>query len=212
MPSNTDSVSGGCRKWIQVPVRALAGEGLSPYREGEIRNLFDWAENRDGGSVHLMPHRGQFIVDVVGIETNAIHQPSKPGDELVVVLEGVLTLTNDADGVEQAFRSGEMVLIPAGWAGIYRVQSRNGLFRELAIVPGNYFDPSAAPPPSGLSPRRLELPVASGGHELHRNRYVLQVQNVPQASNWPISASADEVIRVLAGTLTITAAGETASF
>lgn len=95
-----------------------------------IRNLFDWAEDVTAGSAHLMPHRGQFIVDVVAIESNAVHQPSKPGDELVVVLNGILTLTDDSDRKEQIIRAGEMVLIPAGWAGLYRVQAENGVFRE----------------------------------------------------------------------------------
>jgi uncharacterized cupin superfamily protein len=198
--------------WIEVPPDALMGAGLSPYREGEIRNLFDWAENVTGRSVHRMPHRGQFIVDVVAFETNAVHQPSKPGDEIVLVLKGTLTLTDDSDRKQQVFQAGEMVLIPAGWAGIYRVHSADGFFHELAIVPGDYFDPGAAPPPSGLSPRRLILPTSTGRHELHRNRYVLELHNVDQPSDWTISEATDEVIQVLAGTLTLEAPDRTGSF
>src|SRR6516165_3796260 len=103
-------------KWVEISAATLAGAGLVAYREAEISDLFDWAENPHGSSVHVMPHRGQFIVDVVEIETNAVHQPGKPGDEIVVVLEGTLTLSNDADRTEQVFSRGETVLIPAGWA------------------------------------------------------------------------------------------------
>src|SRR3546814_8925847 len=92
-----------------------------------------------------MPHRGQFIVDIVEIDANAVHQPSKPGDEVVVVLNGILRLTTDADGDVQDILAGEAVLIPAGWAGLYRVIGERGRFRELASVPHDYFDPGVAP-------------------------------------------------------------------
>src|SRR3546814_11473259 len=81
-----------------------------------------------------MPHRGQVIVDIVEIDANAVHQPSKPGDEVVVVLNGILRLTTDADGDVQDILAGEAVLIPAGWAGLYRVIGERGRFRELAGV------------------------------------------------------------------------------
>src|SRR5580765_8101099 len=99
-------------KWIQVPPLSLKGEGLSPYPEGGTATLMDWVENENAGSVHLMPYAGQFLVDVVEIEPNAVHQPSKPGDEIVVVLNGTLSLTTDASKNEQIFEAGEMVLIP----------------------------------------------------------------------------------------------------
>jgi len=84
--------------WIQVSPAALKGEGLEPYVPGEITNLFDWAENPAGSSAHLIAYRGRFLVDIVTIEANAVHQPSKPGDEIVIVLEGTLQLTDDTDG------------------------------------------------------------------------------------------------------------------
>ncbi len=51
-------------------------------------------------------------MDVVKIEDNAVHQPSKPADEIVCILNGVLTLTTDGIVGEQVFR--KFVLIPAG--------------------------------------------------------------------------------------------------
>ena len=51
-------------------------------------------------------------MDVVEIEDNAVHQPSKPADEIVCILNGVLTLTTDGIVGEQVFR--KFVLIPAG--------------------------------------------------------------------------------------------------
>jgi uncharacterized cupin superfamily protein len=199
--------------WVEITPNTLAGAGLAPYREGEIRNLFDWAENPSGRSVHLMPHRGQLIVDVVEIESNAVHQPSKPGDEVVMVLEGTLTLTNDADRTEQVFQRDEMVLIPAGWAGVYRVAAAMpGRFRELAIVPGNYFDADAAPLPNRLHPRRLDLPTAAGIHELHRNRYVVQAHNAAHESEWTFSGETDQIIRVLAGRVSLQSAVAAADY
>ncbi len=70
--------------WIEILPAALDGEGLAPYVAGEITNLFDWVENPAAGSAHLMAHRGHFLVDIVTIDANAVHQPSKPGDEIVV--------------------------------------------------------------------------------------------------------------------------------
>lgn len=199
-------------KWIEIPSAALRGEGLRPYHEGEIAILFDWVENMEAGSTHLMPHRGRFIVDIVRIETNTVHQPSKPGDELIVVLNGTLTLTTDTGGPKDVFEKGEMVLIPAGWAGMYGVSADEDDFLELALVPGNYFDPDAAPPPSRAVPRRLELPTAPGRHELFRGRYVLEVENIERAAEGPITSSPEEVIQILTGTLTLSSDGESKSF
>jgi uncharacterized cupin superfamily protein len=197
--------------WIEVPPAALEGEGLAPYVAGEITNLFDWAEDPTAGSAHLMAHRGRFLVDIVTIDANAVHQPSKPGDEIVVVLEGQLQLTDDADGREQIFRTGETVLIPAGWAGVYRVIPGDRSFRELAIVPHDYFDEAAAPPPSGLSPRRLDPPSAAGRHELHYGRYSVSAV-VGGFPNHPVEAAPEAILRVLSGTLSLAVGDRNAEF
>lgn len=198
-------------KWVQAPPGAFKGEGLSPYA-GEMAHLVDWAEDPGGRSAHLFAYYGQFVVDIVEIEPNAVHQPGKPGDEIVVVTNGMLSVTTDSTGVEQTFTAGEMVLFPAGWAGIYRVTSDDGRFRELAITPRSYFDPSHVTPPSQEAPRRLDLPSAQGKHLLHRNTYLVEAENIDRAAAWSIAAEADEVIQVLAGELTLSAAGDIASF
>jgi uncharacterized cupin superfamily protein len=198
-------------RWIEVPPAALAGDGLKPYAAGEIVNLFDWAENPAAGSAHLMAHRGRLLVDIVAIEANAVHQPSKPGDEIVVVLEGQLQLTDDGDGRQQSFGPGEAVLIPAGWAGVYRVIPGDRPFRELAIVPHDYFDDAAVPPPNGLSPRRLDPPMAPGSQLLHQGRYSVTAF----AGGTPrhrVAPAGEAIVRVLAGTLTLAAGDETAAF
>jgi uncharacterized cupin superfamily protein len=197
--------------WIEVSPAALDGEGLAPYVAGEITNLFDWAENPAGSSAHLMAHRGRFLVDIVSIEANAVHQPSKPGDEIVVVLEGTLQLTDDSDGREQNFAAGDAVLIPAGWAGLYRVIPGDRPFRELAIVPHDYFDEAAAPPPSGLSPRRLDPPPTAGPHELHRGRYSVTAFT-GGTSRHPIEAPSEMIVRIVSGTLTLLGDGRAAEF
>jgi uncharacterized cupin superfamily protein len=197
--------------WIEIAPAALDGEGLEPYGAGATTNLFDWAENPAAGSAHLMAHRGRFLVDIVTIDANAVHQPSKPGDEIVVVLEGQLQLTDDADGRQQGFGPGEAVLIPAGWAGLYRVVPGDRPFRELAIVPHDYFDAASIPPPSGLSPRRLDPPRTAGQHELHRGRYLVAA-SVGGAPRRSVEATSEEIIRVLAGTLSLTAGARAAEF
>lgn len=197
-------------KWVEVPAEALKGQGLRPYYEGEISNLFDWAENPNGRSEHLMAHRQQMIVDIVQIDANAVHQPSKPGDEVVVVLNGILRLTDDGTGIEQEIHAREAVLIPAGWAGIYRVIPDNGPFLEMAMIPGDYFDEGVAPPPSGKSPRKLEFPTAPGVNELHRNRFSVEVVNCTMAGQWSDITKADEILLVLQGTITLEAEGDKA--
>src|SRR3546814_10173881 len=159
-----------------------------------------------------MPHRGQFIVDIVEIDANAVHQPSKPGDEVVVVLNGILRLTTDADGDVQDILAGEAVLIPAGWAGLYRVIGERGRFRELAIVPHDYFDPGVAPPPNDKRPLRLDFPSAPGRHQLHRGCYEVEMVDLATAERGSVTTSSEEIIRVLAGTLKLIAGGASQTF
>ena len=136
--------------WVDVSPRTIKRADFRSYSVSEIGHLFDWGENPNGQSAHVMPYRGQFIVDIVEIEANAVHQPSKPGDEVVVVVNGMLILTTDENEIELVFRKGEVVMIPQGWAGLYRVAPENGSFLEFTIVPGNYFDPNIKPSPNGL--------------------------------------------------------------
>jgi uncharacterized cupin superfamily protein len=197
--------------WIEVPRAALAGQGLVPYADGEITSLFDWAERTDGTSVHLMPHRGKFIVDIVEISANAVHQPCKPGDEVVFILNGILQLTTDADQSQQTYRAGEAVLIPAGWAGIYRVAPAEGRFRELAIVPADYFDVPGTPATTPGLPRRIGMPAA-GLHELHRGRYLVTAEHRAAAAGWDMAVATEQIVHIAAGQLRLTAAGRTAMF
>jgi uncharacterized cupin superfamily protein len=198
-------------KWVEVPPSWQKGEGMIPY-EGETGHMLDWVENMQGRSAHLFAHMGQLIVDVVEIEPNAVHQIGKPGDEIVVVINGALRLTTDASKVEQTFHVGEMVMFRAGWCGIYRVMSDNGPFRELAIVPHNYFDTSKPLPVSAETPSKIELPLAPGKRELFRNTYIVESEHLDRARSWQISAASDEVLQVLGGELTLRAAGEVGNF
>lgn len=211
MSSTAKPVSGTAIRWVEVPPSWQRGEGLVPY-EGETAHMLDWVENMNGRSAHLFPHVGQLIVDVVEIEPNAVHQLGKAGDEIVVVVNGALNLITDATKVEQTFKAGEMVMFRAGWSGIYRVMSKEGPFRELAIVPHDYFDASRPAPVSAETPGRIAPPLAIGKYELYRNTYIVEAENIDRASDWSIAASSDEVVQVLAGRLTLRAAGETASF
>lgn len=209
--SDDAAVQAEALTWFVVPAEALRGEGMAPYGPGEMDHLFDWAENVNGRSIHVAPHRGRFIVDIVDFEPNAVHQPSKPGDEVVVVLNGELTLTTDASQDVQVFRAGEAVLIPAGWAGVYRAASREGWFRELTFVPGDYFDPAVAPAPNDKSPRRIDLPQGGERRRLHEGRYALDVEALDQGGRWSLTGAGEQIVHVLGGALTITRGAETAT-
>lgn len=211
MSGNTTTHSDPRAEWIVVRPYGLDKNALKPYAVGEIANLMDWAENPQGRSAHFMPHRGQFIVDIVEIEDNAVHQPSKPGDEVVVVLNGILRLTTDHNKAEQTFRRGDAVLIPAGWAGIYRVIAAEGPFREFTIVPGDYFEPDVAPPPTRDMPRQIVFSRATGAQEIHRHRYALELRNTAGSETWFAGGESDEIIQVHEGTLSLAAAENTAT-
>jgi uncharacterized cupin superfamily protein len=213
MSAIADRSAGQGVKWLEVPPGALQGQGLAPYDFNASANLVDWVESMDDAqSVHLTPYCSDFVIDVVEIKPNAVHTPSKPGDEFLLVVNGVLRLLTDSTKVEQVFRAGDMLMIPAGWHGIYRMESEVGWFREVAITPGDYFVPSLIPPPNDRSPYPLELPVANGKHEIFKGRYVLEAENIERACSWAITSSSDQVVQVLAGTLSLTAGNESASF
>jgi uncharacterized cupin superfamily protein len=198
-------------RWVEVPPSWQKGEGMVPY-DGETGHMLDWVENMQGRSAHLFAHVGQFIVDVVEIEPNAVHQLGKPGDEIVVVINGVLQLITDTTKVEQTFHVGQMVMFRAGWAGIYRVLSDNGPFRELAIVPHNYFDSSRPLPVSAEMPQQIELPSLVGKRELFRNTYIVESEREDEPKSWSIVATSDEIVQVLAGQLTLRAGGRSGTF
>lgn len=190
----------------------MQGHGLEPYPASDFSTLFDWSEKADTSSVHVMPYAGQFLVDVVEIEDNAVHQPSKPDDEIVCILNGVLKLVTDDTGVTQSFEAGDMVLIPAGWAGVYRVEAKRGPFRELCIIPHDYFDPSIVPHPSGLPARPIERLEQEGRNEMLKARYSIVVERHDAAKDWEIDAIGDEIIHVLSGTLVLETGGVNGSF
>lgn len=198
--------------WVDVSPRVLAPERFVPYGPGEIDGLFDWGENPDGKSAHCSPYRGQLIIDVVRFDPNAVHQPHKPGDEIVVVLNGTLHLTTDATGESLVIQRGERVLIPAGWAGIYRVSSENGQFTELTIVPGDYFAKNVAPPSNRETPKRIDAPQGESVRQLHQGRYSVYAERWEQRRFWAIETTGDEVMQVLAGTLVLTSGEDNATF
>jgi len=213
MSAIADRSAGPGVKWVEVPPGARKGSGLAPYDFNASANLVDWVESmEDAQSVHLTPYCGDFVIDVVEIKPNAVHTPSKPGDEFLLVINGVLRLLTDSTKIEQVFKAGDMLMIPAGWHGIYRMESDTGWFRELAITPGDYFVPALIPPPNDRSPYPLRLPLSSGKHELFKGRYVLEADNIEHADSRSVTSSSDQIIQVLAGMLSLSAGGESASF
>jgi uncharacterized cupin superfamily protein len=211
--ANADRGVGQSLKWVEVPPGALRGQGLAPYDFNASANLVDWVESiEDAASVHLTAYCSDFVIDVVEIKPNAVHTPSKPGDEFLLVINGVLRLVTDSTKVEQVFKAGDMLMIPAGWHGIYRMESPVGWFRELAITPGDYFVPDLIPPPNDRSPYLLEVPLTNGKREIFRGRYVLEAENIVQAGSWALTSTADQIIYVLAGALILVTGDDSASF
>jgi len=187
--------------WIAVPPEALRGEGLEPYPPGDIGGLFDWAENPQAGSTHLMPHAGEILLDIVDIEANAVHQPCKPDDEIVFVAAGTLRLTSDLDQSQLAVPAGEAVFIPRGWAGIYRADPADGRFIEVAVVPHDYFDPTLPRERSAATPTLVALPQEAGRHARSYGSYRLVVDDVEEQA--ATVCATDTLIRVLSGSLTL---------
>lgn len=206
------SASASSLSWIPVPPSALKGDGLKPYDVDEIAGLFDWAENMSASSAHLLLHGNKFLLDIVEIEENAVHQPSKPGDEVVRVLNGTLILTTDASGLEMVIKTGEVVFIPAGWAGTYKVRPGEGHFLELALVPFDYFDGRVKPQPNEKEPSHIKIPLTPGVHQLFQNRYKLFVENHENPGERQLTGDAEDVIQVLTGVLTLSSSGRSASF
>lgn len=198
--------------WIDASPSRICRTAFAPYDGAGISHLFDWGENPNGRSAHVMPYRGQMIVDIVEIEANAVHQPNKPGDEVVVVVSGTLVLTTDATKEEQVFMKGEAVLIPRGWAGLYRVIPGNDMFLEFTIVPHDYFTVKAPSPPSGASPQRIAFPAGTGKHVIHAGSYMLETERRPATATWRISNQADEITYIKAGELTLGAGDRKMTF
>ncbi len=86
-------------------------------------------------------HGDELVIVVYEDEagTFAITQPF-PYDEFVMVVSGKLTLT-DAAGQVQEFVAGESVVVPKGFAGIWKME---GNYRELVAIERKAYDLSHA--------------------------------------------------------------------
>jgi uncharacterized cupin superfamily protein len=201
------------KRWIRVSDELLSGKGIDePYNQQEMAQFIDWVENEDSTAQHKVPFLGQFMVDVVETSGNAVHLPNFPNDEFVYIVVGGLTLTSDLTKVDQTFYAGDRVLVPRGWAGVWRVHA--GVFREVATVPSNYFDVSsqAQAAPKGALPFIIDPPKTPGTHQLHNGAYIVEAQNAGREETRAIEQQSDEVVHILGGTLRLTAAGKTEIF
>lgn len=195
--------------WIAVPPAALLGEGLEPYPPGDISALFDWSENPAAASTHLMAFAGEFLLDIVDIEANAVHQHCKPDDEIVFVEAGTLRLTSDVDGSQMAIPAGDAVFIPRGWAGIYRADPGRGRFIEAALVASDYFDPSISRVRTDAVPIRLTLP-ASQQEELHCNSW--KISKRKGSCSEVLATMKDILVRNHSGCMTLSFEGASQTF
>ncbi|KAA0111014.1 cupin domain-containing protein [Mycolicibacterium sp. P9-22] len=73
------------------------------------------------GTTHLASADGRFLIGSWRAEPYSEYIEAYPGDEYTRVLEGRVTLTDDAGNV-QSYGPGEAFTIAAGWRGEYRVE------------------------------------------------------------------------------------------
>ncbi|MFT4028100.1 MAG: cupin domain-containing protein [Novosphingobium sp.] len=192
-------------RWTEVPPAVLQGEGLEPYRPGEIGILCSGAGLGGEEPRHLIAYAGQFLVDVAQVAGDAVPRRHQSADEVVLVLGGTLVLTTEETGHELRIDAGEAVLIPQGWAGLCRALPAGRWYRQVGIVPHDYFDSACDALPSGRAPQPITLHDGPGRREVHRGRYAVATEYLPGACEWTVRAVRDEIVAVIDGTLTLQA-------
>jgi uncharacterized cupin superfamily protein len=201
------------KHWLRVSDDLLHGKGLvDPYNMGSMEPFIDWVDNPEAQTIYKVLLRGELLVEIAETTNVAAHFPNFPNDELIYIIAGGITLTSDASKVDQSFYAGDRVMIPKGWAGIWRVHA--GVYRAIATVPANYFDISSqqTAPPNGVSVFAIDPPKTLGTHQLHNGTYIVEAQNAFREETVPVALQSDEVIHVLGGTLTLNAADQSEMF
>jgi uncharacterized cupin superfamily protein len=201
------------KHWLRVSDDLLRGEGLvDPYNMGSMEPFIDWVDNPEAKTVYKVLLRGQLLVEIAETTSVAAHFPNFPNDEFIYIVAGGITMTSDASKLDQSFYAGDRVVIPKGWAGIWRVHA--GVYRAIATVPANYFDISSqlTTAPAGVSAFAIDSPKTAGTYQLHNGTFVVEAHNALREETLPVSLQSDEVVQILGGTLTLKAADKSEMF
>ena len=120
----------------------LAGKGLDSFAPWPKEMILS------GTSVHTISElfSGELVVGVYESEPTKLAITSPwPFDELVVVLSGILHLTQSGAAETQAFPAGSYVIVPRGFTGTWDMQ---GDYREIYVIEKNAY--AASQEPGGL--------------------------------------------------------------
>jgi polyvinyl alcohol dehydrogenase (cytochrome) len=115
--------------WITVTRAVLAGQGLDPAPTSE--SDFEHILSRPDAERAKVLSQDEFVTGVYEAKGGAVRFSDYPGDELVIVVSGSATLTDESSGKSMTFGPGDMFLVPKGWRGRW---SNDGLYRELIVL------------------------------------------------------------------------------
>jgi uncharacterized cupin superfamily protein len=194
------------RAWLRISDALLSGIGIDdPYDMEENKELFEWADGETGPvkPMHKLFELGRLLIDVVQSNGTGVQLDNFPNDEFLTILVGGLTLTTNETKAEQCFYAGDSVLIPKGWSGLWRTHP--GMFREVAIVPVNFFDPAELKKPQakGVRPRKVEMASPQGTTTIHDGTYRIESRKPEAEAADDLALAADEVVYIRRGNLTL---------
>jgi len=196
--------------WERISAEALAGHGITtPYNIDDLTPFIDKIDGPPPRAFHTVLFRGQLLLDAVKSSSAAVHFPNHPGDELVLIKAGSVTLTTDSTGIAQTFHTGEWAVIPKGWVGWWRASP--GEYGEFAIAHGKFFDDSAPKGNKDLAPIAIVPSKTEGMRTLYSGTLVVEEHNLSKADR-SIDQGADEAIQVLGGVLTLKTSIKAESF
>jgi uncharacterized cupin superfamily protein len=196
--------------WERMSPEALAGQGITtPYNIDDLTPFIDKIDGAPPQAFHAVLFRGQLLLDAVKSSSAAVHFPNHPGDELVLIKTGAVTLTTDSTGVAQTFHTGEWAVIPKGWVGWWRASP--GEYGEFAIAHGKFFDDSAPGGNKDLVPIAVVPSKAEGIRTHYSGTLIVEEHNLSKADR-AVDQGADEAIQVLRGVLTLKTNAKTESF
>ena len=114
------------------------------YDDSQLTELEPWPEEtRISGSLRhweKVVFKGEQLVGSVWkSEPGVLRDVNYPFDQVVVVLEGNLTLVPD-DGKEQQYKKGDIFLYPKGFTGLWKMPDH---YKELIIVERKAWDSEA---------------------------------------------------------------------
>jgi uncharacterized cupin superfamily protein len=116
---------------VRMDTDRMAGLGLTPVpNAGFIDILIDGTLEFEVASLFSGEELRASIFASTPATTDHRNRPLEY-DEFVLVLNGKLILT-EQNGNRQAFRPGELAILPKGYTGTWEMQ---GDYRELAVVP-----------------------------------------------------------------------------